>query len=264
MQFLGLEEIENHENNFFSEDEDEVNNYTFKKKDFNNELLKSPIYDFNFPLEETQYASLFPFLNNEFIHEYNFLQQKRNLSDNEELPEKSRKHDIYSKDNIERKIKNVILKCFKVFLNKKINIEFNDEQLLNIKPELLKSEEFKKFLNKSIKDIFSVDINNKYKHYESNHNKLLILKLLNQKDEEKNSVFEKLFNFTFLDVLKHFTGSKKIQELNGMITLEEEIGNFKNKYDMKYKNYFKNYANNFEEIIRRKKKRKPKKPKSKI
>ena len=120
MQFLGLEEIENHENNFFSEDEDEVNNYTFKKKDFNNELLKSPKYDFHFPLEETQYTSLFPFWNNEYNQfEYNFLQQKRNLSDNEELPEKSRKHDIYSKDNIERKIKNVILKNLKVFLNKK-------------------------------------------------------------------------------------------------------------------------------------------------
>ena len=81
-------------------------------------------------------------MNNEFIHEYNFLQQKRNLSDNEEIPEKSRKHDIYSKDNIERKIKNVILKCFKVFLNKKIKKEFNDEQLLNIKPELLKSPKY--------------------------------------------------------------------------------------------------------------------------
>ena len=112
------------------------------------------------------------------------------------------------------------------------------------------------FLNKKLKDIFSANISTKYKRYSSNHNKIIIENLLNEKDPEKRDVFQRLFNLTFYDCLKHFRGEEYIQELDGMITLDEACKQFKGQeYYQFYEKEFKNFILNYENIIGQKKSR---------
>ena len=49
------------------------------------------------------------------------------------------------------------------------------------------------------------------------HNKKVIEKIL----EEKKDEFESLFNITFIDCLDHFIGKKQINELNGLTLFSE-------------------------------------------
>lgn len=267
-----FEENKFYQNYLLTEKEEEgeeiVKKETFNKENnFNNEFKILSKDDFDFYLKGTQFASSFIFSNNEIFKNENeeneslyFLQKKRNFSNSQELLKKSGKHDKYANDNIEKKIKNKILKVFKDFINEKISKVFTNKKLLNIAPNqnIFKAEENKKILNKKFKDIFSVNINRKYEHYDKNHNKQLIQDLLVQKDEEKKTEFKKLFNLTFLDALQHFRGSNSIQELNGMTTIKEDIKTFKKKYSEKYKQFFREKVDDYENIIMNKKERKKK------
>ena len=108
----------------------------------------------------------------------------------------------------------------------------------------------KEFLNKSLKDIFSENITTRYKVLPLNFNKLLIEKLMNEKDEAKKSYFQSLFNLTFLQCLRHFRGTEIIDELIGL----NQIDTIKEKFDLN-EDYFKTlkfYFLNYEEIINNK------------
>ena len=67
-----------------------------------------------------------------------------------------------------------------------------------------------------MQSVFSEDISTKYKKLDPKHNKKLIEELLDEPDEEKRLIFQKIFNLSFLDVLKHFRGSILIKELSGI------------------------------------------------
>ena len=47
--------------------------------------------------------------------------------------------------------------------------------------------------------------------------------MLSEKDEEKRQKFEKLFGFTFLQCLGHFSGKIYIEELKGLKTFKEKL-----------------------------------------
>lgn len=81
----------------------------------------------------------------------------------------------------------------------------------------------KTFLNKTLREIFSENISTKYSRYSPSHNKNLIEFLINKKDEIKKTIFNKIFNITFLDCLKHFRGSVLFDELQGMNLLNKYI-----------------------------------------
>lgn len=76
------------------------------------------------------------------------------------------------------------------------------------------------FLNKKLKSIFSKDISTKYKRYPHDYNKNLINSLLNEEDEQKRFIFEKIFNLTFLQCIEHIRSTKKIEELNTKRSME--------------------------------------------
>ena len=120
------------------------------------------------------------------------------------------------------------------------------------------------FLYKKIKDIFSDNVSGRYTNYPLDNNKRLIEKLLNEKDEFKKKFFTDLFDLTFLDCLKHYTGEKFINELRGFDNLEDEIGKIRKKYKEDGNDYveaLKYYLKNYESILNHKKPRKLKQEK---
>ena len=185
----------------------------------------------------------------------------RKIKSNECLGE----HNKFSDDNVQMKLKNGILKSVFQFINKKIKIFYSDinksslskMQLLKLKQkskERSKAEYNKNFLNKTLKSIFSEEVSGKYLRYNPNHNKDLIEKLINDKDETKREIFYKLFNLTFMDCLNHFRGSHAFEELKGMNQFEQYLNEIKsvNDDDM-YKNVLKYYLVNYErEVMDRK------------
>ena len=176
------------------------------------------------------------------------------------------KHDKYSQDNIIRRIKTLIIKL----VLKKINIYINEiNEVYNMKnskgiyktpllkvvqKDILKTGN-KQFLWQTLQEIFSNDISTKYKtsFNQSSYNQQIILKLLNEKNEEKRKKFIDLFKLTFLDCLKHFRGSAKHKELEGLTTLKKLMSENEFMEDPEYSKIFEYYVLNFEEVIKNKK-----------
>lgn len=176
-------------------------------------------------------------------------------------------HNKYSSDNIIRKCKAVLLQIISKFINNKIKEFYGNE--LNYNPKrnrLLKMNQFQvvnsnvkfnqQFLNKKLKDIFSEKLSSRCTTYSRDHNKQLILYLLNDKDNIKKQLFNDILNLTFLDCLQHFRGSTNIECLNGLKDYDEVCEEF---LDENYKESFRCYIDNFEKIIKNKKSRRNKK-----
>ena len=120
----------------------------------------------------------------------------------------------------------------------------------------------KNFLEQTLGNIFSVKISGRFTNFPLNHNKLLIEKLMNEKDEDKKIYFNNLFNITFRQCLQHFRGDYYFKELEGLKCFNEI------KYDIlkqctkdgeEYIETLDYYLKNFEEIINNKKPRKSRK-----
>ena len=177
-------------------------------------------------------------------------------------------HNKFSDDNLRRKVKHLVLDNTFKFINEKINKIYNGnighgiyiKKLfkINQKQKSDASIQYNKdFLTKTLGDIFSEDISSRFTAYHPSHNKFLIIALKLDKDENKKNYFTKLFSITFLDCLKHFRGSQKIQELEGLT----KFNNIKSKYedDMEYLSSLEYYINHYEKIINNKKARTPRK-----
>ena len=180
-------------------------------------------------------------------------------------------HNKFTDDNLLRKCKNVVLESLLKFINQKIKDLYSNDSKTALKKRQLfklsqnqndssKVEYYKLFLNKNVKDIFSGDISTKYKRFTCSHNKELIKDLLDENDEPKRIIFEKIFNLSFLECLEYFRGSNFREELLGMNTFdkycEEKIfGN--NAHE--YKNILQIFIDNFEKIVINKKSRNKKK-----
>jgi len=177
-------------------------------------------------------------------------------------------HNKYSDDNLRRKCKHLVLDSAFKLLNEKIKKIYNGNIghgiyvkklfIINQKQISEAGIQFNKdFLNKTLGEIFSEDISSRITTFHQKHNHLLIKALTNEKDENKKNYFTKLFNITFIDCLKHFRGSQKVEELEGM----KGFNDIKLKYkdDADYLGSLENYIMNYEEIINNKRKRQSKK-----
>ena len=193
--------------------------------------------------------------NDDEIKKEKMLQKKRNKNKYKGV------HNKYSSDNIIRKIKIILLNNIKNFINSFIykiykgNIKKGilTKQLKKVDPKQCNNiEDYKRLLNKTLKDIFSFPISKRYSNFFSENNKNLINELLNEEDEEKREIFRKIFNLTFLECLEHFSGKKIIEELNGLKSLDEECYQFN---DEEYSQLFKAICLEFEDNVLRKKSR---------
>ena len=195
---------------------------------------------------------------------------------NQKRDEKDENHNKFSDDNIINKCKHLVLKYTLEFLNNQIKIIYDGNigkgslkkelQIINNSQKTNAHVEFNKnFLKKKLCDIFSENISSKYrKYFKANHNKLLIMELMNEKDENKKNFFIQLFNINFIQCLEHFIGKKYIKELNGLKCFKQIEDKILNKYKEDGKDYvkfLKFYLENFEKIINIKEPRKPRKKK---
>ena len=169
------------------------------------------------------------------------------------------KSNEFSNDNILRKCKNLVLTYSLEFLNYQIMKIYNGNigQGIHMKKLLDIGQEYKsdntgkymrKFLKKTLKEIFSVKISTKYTSFLSNHNEIVIKKILNDKDGDKRERFKKIFNLTFTDCLKLFLGQDNFEEFDGFRTFEEI--KFKLNEEPEHLKKIKESLNNFEEIIK--------------
>ena len=195
--------------------------------------------------------------------------RKRKMPDSDDQIE----HNKFSDDNLRRKCKHLVLKYSFKYINDQIKEKYNgnigigifEKELKTIKQSqksdaTIKFNQF--FLNKNLGDIFSEDISGRYTNLPSNHNKVIIHTLLNEKDENKNQYFNKLFNITFKQCLRHFINQESINELEGMKCFNEIKNDLLEKFPQDGEEYIDSldiYLKNFEELINNKKSRKSKK-----
>ena len=186
--------------------------------------------------------------------------------------EKTFNENLLSDQNLRRKCKHMTIDSTFDLVNKKISESYKNKigkgickkQLiaLNQKQKSSANTDFnKEFLNKTIGEIFSDKISSKYSNFLPDHNKKLIQSLLNNEDENNRNYFTKLFNFTFLQCLEHYRGTKFYPELKEMKTFTDDIKELKEEDYIKSLEY---YLKNYEIIIQNKKPRKSKKSQRKI
>ena len=198
------------------------------------------------------------------IDKVNLLELKSNLNIKKKKVGRKRKLDYeenlkITNDNMIRKCKHLVITYCMEFLNYQIKKLYHDDigegirckKILDINSEQKndnKLETTKVFLSKTLNEIFSVNISPKYTSFLPEHNKILISKLLNEKDEEKKKKFQKIFNLTFTDCIQLFLGKNdKYCELDGFPIFEEMKGELNE--NEKYLEKIKNYLLNFESII---------------
>ena len=184
-------------------------------------------------------------------------------------------HNKFSDDNIRRKCKHLVLKSVLKFINKKIINLYNGKigegilkKQLHIINQSQKSNATinfnKDFLNKSLKDIFSENITSRYSSFPLDNNKVIIKRLLNEKDANKRQYFTNLFNLNFIQCLSHFRGEYTLEELEGLKCFNDIKIDLLKKYiyDGKdYVNVLEYYLKNYEEITNKKKGRQTRKEK---
>ena len=91
-------------------------------------------------------------------------------------------HDNMSPDNIIKKIKSKIFKCILNFLNKVLNLD-NENKLLKLDyayVNTLKREDEINLLDKTLREIFSLNISSKFKTKPADYNEIIIDKILNR------------------------------------------------------------------------------------
>ena len=198
------------------------------------------------------------------IDEVNLLELKSNLNIKKKKVGRKRKLDNeenlkITNDNMIRKCKHLVITYCMEFLNYQIKKIYHDNigegisikkilDINNVQKIDNKLESTKVFLNKTLFEIFSVNISSKYSSFLPGHNRSLIEKLLNEKDEDKREKFKKIFNLTFADCIQLFLGKNdKNYELDGFPVFDEIKGEL-NEND-KYLEKIKNYLLNFESII---------------
>lgn len=216
------------------------------------------------------------FSKEDLLHSINFSTREINFSDksnafignkrNKEI----RKHTKFSNDNLKRECKHLVIESVMKFINDKID-EVYDNNIgcgvsikrlfkLNQSQKTNADVEFnKQFIQKTLKEILSDNITGQIKYYERDHNKRVINEII----EEKKEVFEKIFNLTFIQSLKHFIEVEQIEELNGLTLFKELKEKIIDKYKKDGEAYYENikiFLIKFEELINKAKPRK-KRPK---
>ena len=159
----------------------------------------------------------------------------------------------YSPDCLRKKLKRLVLKYAFIFIKGKIKFKYDDLKKIGSGQIKNISIEFEKeFLYKTLGEIFSDPISNKYTtiHNKENFNKDKIDRL-----RKKDPELEKIFDVKFIQCLNHFMGIKKLDELNGM-KIFDEIKTSEKKIDKMEENNLKFISIDYEERILKSKPRK--------
>ena len=207
-------------------------------KNNNNNNLNFKITDIN--LEETQRATILKKKS----------ESKITINDNKN------ENKIKNIDNKIRKAKIIIINVIRQYINNQILKIYNKIKDNGIFSTLRKIDTSKincakkdfnmKLMEKSFKEIISLEIKGKYTSPPSNVNERIINKLLNEKDESKRKIFNDLFNKS----LKNWINDLKDPKDELKIIYEEEL---KLKDDQEE---IDEVIKNFENIIQKKRAKK--------
>lgn len=158
------------------------------------------------------------------------------------------KHGKSAKDNITTKVKTYFInratkyvnQLYKLYRRKKGKKEII--LLQKIEPKFSQAytkEENQNFLNKKMKDIFSMKVSKKCSHYNEDYNLHQINKLYKEEQDAKEVI--KIMNSTVKDLyLEYINETKKIEGFN----LDEDV----KKIEEKYKDNDENYAQKYRKI----------------
>ena len=201
----------------------------------NNTLVNSLILEQNENNESNEVTSALPGNKNNNV---NYISNSVNIN------RRKKKFRKYDPDCLRKKIKHLVLKYALEFINSKIDKKKNKIKNISdaqIKNTLIKFE--RKFLHKSLGNIFSTSISKKYSRFKDeenfNKNKINELKLL---DKDIKNILDIKFN----ECLNHFICKKSNEKLNGMKTINQvKFKEEKDKLNLIY------YANNYENNLRR-------------
>ena len=207
-------------------------------------------------------------------NEHGFFNQERRRGRGRGRGESNGKvHNKYIFDNMIRKTKGMIIKVLFNFINKKIMAIYDDnigqgniiKKLFMINQAQVSNANIdfnKAFLEKTLGEILSADLTKRIINYNRDHNKILIEKLKNEKDEEKKEYFNGLFNLEFSDCLKYFRGAnvnndkyKYIKGLKKFCDLKNEA-NFRHKNDTDFIEHLESFINDYEKNLNKRKGRK--------
>ena len=212
-----------------------------------NNPIELEIFDFNNNFDDRITGQLTERQNNDFIGR-----------------RRRRKYTKYAYGNSMNKSKRLILRNLFNDINQKIQEVYKNDKkkLLMINQEQIVNSNIdfnKQFLNKTIGDIFSVDISKRYINYNPYKNKETIEALKNEQDPEKKEYFNGLFNTTFLECLNNFIGKNKNNKyIKGFKTFSElkEEPEFIIKKDEEYIAYIEYFLKKYEDNLICKKGRK--------
>ena len=197
---------------------------------------------------------------------YNEKNEDKNINKKRKRKNNEDKNYINS-NKITKKIRISILNAIIRFINKKLKIDFNNnlgiginlKQFLQINKKDLSHSKInfdKEFLRKTLKEILSFNISEKYSNYIPTHNKNLVNYLLNLDNKGEN--YKKLFELTFLDCIEYIRGIKYINILDGLNKIDDLI-KYEKYIDEDEMENFKHYLLNYESILYGKKTRNSKK-----
>ena len=204
------------------------------------------------------------------------LGRKRKKDKENQLKENIKVHERNRRDNIQRKVKHIIIdsslsltnKILKKIHSHKQSDKTFDYQLIKINYKLIeniKAENDIDFTKKTLKWIFCQKKSTKYKTYKKNHNANLIEISLNDSNDEDKKLLELILNMTFLEYMEFYIDKQfeSIETLKGLKTFDEYCMNYISKErkpdDEKYIQTLKDYAYNYLDNLKKIKKRNPKK-----
>lgn len=193
-------------------------------------------------------------------------QSIKSINNNNFLGKKRESYNITFSDKYIKKVRILLITAIITFINELIKKFTNNNigkgslemQFVKIDKKKLthSSVEYdKEFLNKALKEIIS-SISEKYTQYNDDKNKKIIQDLL--KLEEKGKYFQKLFDLSFLDFLKHISGKENNELLIGFPTIEHIIKKEMkslSRYDI---DVLKSCFMNYKDLVDMKKSRNPK------
>ena len=207
--------------------------------------------------------------------------QKGRRSKNSEKSNTEVQHTKYSSDNMMRKIKNKVIESSRLLANKMIKEEIKNNPNIQFKQI---NKEFRKikgsfsqelnikynfwFYQIKIKDIFSMEISNKYTTIEKSSNKQLINFIFSPINEENfiktkillNIPFHQFYHDIFLNENKNWKNIFGINENDNTYQIDNMIKNIQNKEELnneniKYINDINELAYNYEKYFLEKKPR---------
>lgn len=170
----------------------------------------------------------------------------------------NRKHNKYSLDNIVRKVKSNTFEIIRLFINLifiAIEIEnpnvnskkkkFDKPFLVKIDQEIITNinvEDNLELLDSTLKDIFSKNTSQKYKHLGLDKNKKVIEEIYEQKIQKKAI---SILNKTFCQCLEYISGINYDEDLVGL-----EIGYQRIIKDMRKSGESEEYISEFENMVK--------------